>query len=97
MTVDIGKTFFSVVAAKAGTQCLYRRHGKETADSVIQEVRRNRIGIIRLLTGRSLRRKQGVGRVLRKEDSPMGKFLVNVLAAVAAGVIVALILRYLNV
>jgi hypothetical protein len=28
---------------------------------------------------------------------PMAKFLVNVLAAVAAGVIVALIIRYLNV
>lgn len=34
---------------------------------------------------------------LAKEGMPMGKFLVNVLAAVVAGVIVALILRYLNV
>jgi fluoride ion exporter CrcB/FEX len=38
-----------------------------------------------------------VGRVLRKEDEPMGKFLVNVLAAVVAGVIVALIIRFFNV
>ena len=43
------------------------------------------------------RRMEIVGRVLRKEDTPMGKFLVNVLAAVAAGVIVALIIRYFNV
>ena len=38
-----------------------------------------------------------VGRVLRKEDIPMGEFLVNVLAMVVAGVIVALIIRYFNV
>lgn len=33
------------------------------------------------------------GAVLRKEVLPMEKFLVNVLAAVVAGVLVALILR----
>jgi len=36
------------------------------------------------------------GRVLRKEGKPMVEFLVNVLAAVFAGVIVALVLRFLN-
>ena len=36
-----------------------------------------------------------VGRVLRKEGKPMGKFLENVLAMILAGVIVALVLRYL--
>jgi hypothetical protein len=44
-----------------------------------------------------MRGKKAVGRVFRKEDSPMGKFLVNVLAAVAASVIAALIIRYFNV
>jgi fluoride ion exporter CrcB/FEX len=38
-----------------------------------------------------------VGQVLRKEGKPMGKFLVNVLAAIVAGVIVALIIRCFNV
>jgi len=38
-----------------------------------------------------------VGRVLRKEDALMGKFLVDVLAAVVATVLAALILRYMNV
>jgi len=36
------------------------------------------------------------GRVLRKEGKPMVEFLTNVLAAVVAGVIVALIIRYLD-
>jgi len=35
--------------------------------------------------------------VLRKEDIPMGEFLVNVLAMVVAGVIVALIMRFFDV
>jgi hypothetical protein len=34
--------------------------------------------------------------VLRKEVELMAKFLVNVLAATAAGVIVGLIMRFLN-
>jgi fluoride ion exporter CrcB/FEX len=37
------------------------------------------------------------GEFSERRINPMGKFLVNVLAAVAAGVIVALILRYFNV
>jgi hypothetical protein len=37
------------------------------------------------------------GRVLRKEGAPMAKFLVNVIAAVVAGVLVALIIRWINV
>jgi hypothetical protein len=37
------------------------------------------------------------GRVLRKEDNPMVKFLVNVFAAVVAAVLAALIIRWLNV
>ena len=56
-------------------------------------------GMARPLDGFLLSRgfwgKEAVGRVLRKEDAPMAKFLMNVLAAVVAGVLVALILRYL--
>ena len=37
------------------------------------------------------------GRVLRKEGSPMAEFLLNVIAAVVAGVLVALIIRFINV
>ena len=47
--------------------------------------------------GQLERRIESVGRVLRKEDSPMGEFLVNVLAAIVAGVLAALIIRFLNV
>jgi uncharacterized membrane protein (DUF106 family) len=43
------------------------------------------------------RDRKAVGRVLRKGDGPMVEFLVNVLAMVVAGVIVALIIRYFNV
>ena len=42
-------------------------------------------------------RKESVGRVLRKEDALMGKFLADVLAAITATVLAALIIRYLNV
>ena len=38
--------------------------------------------------------KRFAGRVLRKEDIPMGEFLVNVLAMIVAGVVVALVTRY---
>jgi fluoride ion exporter CrcB/FEX len=37
------------------------------------------------------------GEFSERRICPMGKFLVNVLAAVAAGVIVALIVRFFNV
>jgi hypothetical protein len=45
----------------------------------------------------SARSKKTTGKSPEKEDALMAKFLVNVLAAIVAAVLAALIIRFLNV
>jgi len=56
-----------------------------------------RLADINILLSSRLQRIDALGLVLRKGDAIMGKFLVDVLAAIAAAVIAALIIRHLNV